>query len=592
MPASAGLRWNDEWVGSRFPDRGPGCGIVRGVSGERSFLAGIVLLILAAGFVVCCGPEDRVAFLLYDDAYYYLGVAHHIAAGAGSTFDGINPTNGYHPLWCWLLLPIFLLAREPGTALRLAAGFWFLLAAAAPLVLWRALRGRTGATGACLAAALFGLQPLLPPGLARPNGLETPLLAVCIGGFLIAWEKFWDRPGSVPPRHAGDSRHPEGRSAFLLGLVLGAVLLARLDAGLLAVAAAILMAASLLPRLGLVASLQRLALLTLGAVIVAGPSFVWNTMRFGHPMPVSGRIVRVYATLLRSGADPSLPEASWIGHAAESMRSIALVFARSAVEGLPGAATLIRHGRILTGFLLIVLVGCFFLAVRFRRRGLTDPLFLLGVFAVLHAVAYAGWLWSPGETSYRLYYFLPLAMLVAASVGAALGPVLEVAFAPSMRAFLAIALLALAGGRIFPRQVAALPATESGAGPVADRYIYGWVRRELPPDAVLGAPDAGKLGYFSGHPVVNLDGLANDQRFLHAVVTNTEDEYLLHSPIRFVLIDRPWLNGFDPSHSATPPARRAGFGETLYRLARRPGVQLRDVPGPPPDWVVVEILRR
>lgn len=34
-----------------------------------------------------------------DDAFYYLEVANHIAAGHGSTFDGSAATNGYHPLW-------------------------------------------------------------------------------------------------------------------------------------------------------------------------------------------------------------------------------------------------------------------------------------------------------------------------------------------------------------------------------------------------------------------------------------------------------------------------------------------------------------
>lgn len=46
-----------------------------------------------------------------DDAYYYFKVAENIGLGRGSTFDGINPTNGYHPLWLAICIPIFLLAR-------------------------------------------------------------------------------------------------------------------------------------------------------------------------------------------------------------------------------------------------------------------------------------------------------------------------------------------------------------------------------------------------------------------------------------------------------------------------------------------------
>ena len=46
-----------------------------------------------------------------DDAYYYFKVAQNIAEGHGSTFDGINRSNGYHPLWMLVCIPIFALAQ-------------------------------------------------------------------------------------------------------------------------------------------------------------------------------------------------------------------------------------------------------------------------------------------------------------------------------------------------------------------------------------------------------------------------------------------------------------------------------------------------
>lgn len=42
-----------------------------------------------------------------DDTFHYLKIAQNIAAGYGSTFDGFHPTNGYHPLWMGLLIPLF-----------------------------------------------------------------------------------------------------------------------------------------------------------------------------------------------------------------------------------------------------------------------------------------------------------------------------------------------------------------------------------------------------------------------------------------------------------------------------------------------------
>src|SRR4030066_1295021 len=51
------------------------------------------------------------ALVIRDDAYYYFKVAQNISEGHGSTFDGLNPTNGNPPLWLWVCIPIFALAR-------------------------------------------------------------------------------------------------------------------------------------------------------------------------------------------------------------------------------------------------------------------------------------------------------------------------------------------------------------------------------------------------------------------------------------------------------------------------------------------------
>src|SRR5262245_53952584 len=216
---------------------------------EAAAVGAVVLVVLCLGIFACLGPEERIVFLLYDDAYYYLGVARHLAAGAGSTFDGLHATNGYHPLWCWMLVPLLRVFSDPGTAVRAAGLLWFALAGAVPLALWWVLRPRSGPAGAVLAAVLAGLLPWLPPGLARPRGLEPSLYALMTCLFAGSWERMIARAGW-------------GRT-FLLGLLLGGTILARFDGGMLAVAAAALLLAQ--RRAG------QLVALTLGAVVVAGP---------------------------------------------------------------------------------------------------------------------------------------------------------------------------------------------------------------------------------------------------------------------------------------------------------------------------------
>src|SRR5262245_48117211 len=50
-------------------------------------------------FVCALLTAIRPLHVLSDDGLFYLIIAQYIAAGQGSTFNGLFPTNGYHPLW-------------------------------------------------------------------------------------------------------------------------------------------------------------------------------------------------------------------------------------------------------------------------------------------------------------------------------------------------------------------------------------------------------------------------------------------------------------------------------------------------------------
>ena len=71
----------------------------------------IAVLVIQLYAAFSSGPNFPRNWFIRDDAYYYFKVAENIGLGHGSTFDGINPTNGYHPLWMLICIPIFALAR-------------------------------------------------------------------------------------------------------------------------------------------------------------------------------------------------------------------------------------------------------------------------------------------------------------------------------------------------------------------------------------------------------------------------------------------------------------------------------------------------
>jgi len=551
---------------------------------ERLALATVVLVVAFVGMRLCLGPEETLAFLFYDDAYYYFGVARNLASGLGSTFDGINPTNGYHPLWCWLLVPVLAVIESPGLAVRAIGALWFALAALAPCALWRALRPRTGATGAVMAAALFGLQPVLAAGLSRPSGLETPLYALLVA---VAIGRFERAAGSAPA--------PPTRAAMLgLGITLGAATLARFDGGMLAVAGVALLVMHGSRRWGLRAVAGRVGILVAAAIAVVGPSLIWNVARFDHPVPVSGRAVSLAAAEERAGLGGTFSTANLRRRAGYALAHVPAQLARGAAKGSPIERPVVRTGSLGGAAALAVAGGLLTLALARRRRAgppLTDALVVLASFCALHYAAYVLWLWTAGETWYRLYYFAPEVMLLAAACGAALGPALDAVRGPILRRSVAAAGLALMAWHVADHAAGARSSYDARPGPVAERHIYGWIRERTAPDDVLGARDAGKLGFFSDRAVVNLDGLINDQRLLEALREDRVAEYVCRSPIRYLLYDRPLLGGFDPASPTFPPLDAAEVGLTLHRLHGLPGCSIREVPGATDDWVVIEVIR-
>src|SRR4029079_18260249 len=64
------------------------------------------LLMVVVGLLLLAPIRDVVLRFVHDDAFYYFGIARRWTRQVFPTFDGIDATNGYHPLWQWLLVPV------------------------------------------------------------------------------------------------------------------------------------------------------------------------------------------------------------------------------------------------------------------------------------------------------------------------------------------------------------------------------------------------------------------------------------------------------------------------------------------------------
>ncbi|MGZ9223357.1 MAG: hypothetical protein ACXW4Q_14715, partial [Anaerolineales bacterium] len=142
----------------------------------------LMLVVMSISLYAALSDAQNLSWQWFtrDDAYYYFKVAQNISEGHGSTFDGINMTNGYHPLWMLACIPIFALARfDLILPLRVLLLVMSGISVATAILLYR-LVGRIFAPAIGAIAALFWVFSQDVLLTLYQNGLESGIAAFFI----------------------------------------------------------------------------------------------------------------------------------------------------------------------------------------------------------------------------------------------------------------------------------------------------------------------------------------------------------------------------------------------------------------------------
>lgn len=424
-------------------------------------------------------PMNRlVPRFLWDDSFYYLQTARNIVGAGICSFDGRNPTNGFHPLWMIILVPLCaLLGNDPDLVLRGALSLQIIAFLLPSLVITYLVCERwfgpvAGLAGLAVALLLFPSRQV--------DGMEAGVLILL--GLLLALHF------SGKDRLVRETRPSRG---LLTGLLLGLLFLARTDSVFL-VAAWILVASWAAGRewsgeaMGRAVAGTARSLLPTGLVVFAltAPYLAWNLISFGHLFPISGAVKFGFA-------DPGRPAAF-----------------------IPTVTTLMTA----------LILAAWLLSVRSlsRRRPAGAPLpgrdvcfAVLGLYALTHyafTALKAKWGVSPWHFS---LYAVPFVLALARCAAAAERLVrkrIRVPWGGRLSAAAASLLVVFALGKGVWRY-----GREFEAFTGASLRAALWTREHLPPDARIGMKDCGVFGYFSGRSVTNLDGIINNfayQRYL------------------------------------------------------------------------------
>jgi len=465
----------------------------------------IILGLLAIVVTFVCGrlilyafrEMEAVVTRIPDDTGYFYKIALNVALGKGLTFDGINQTNGFQPLWLYMLLPLAWAMREAPVDLYLRAALIYQLSlvAIAGVVFFFAMLLYSRRSVALTATTLFYIF-----GIGHfANGMETGILVLCLSALLYFSLKY--RPFS----DSSTSKH-----AFVFGLLLGLTVLARLDmVFLLAVIYTFILwqAFAKTERAGRARLGKQLLLSVIAFTLVTAPYFVYNKIHFGAIMPISGQLKNSFPYILQPnfGADrfPSSVMLTFSLIFVSSLISI-LLFLRSR------AASTEQDGYKFT----VLLIGSLYVSVHYLHT------------ALFMKWAVFGWHFA--------FYFLHACVLFAYILDRFLSYIPTFARRP-VAAIVIIALFSV----LVDRTYGAATTQPRHWQPHSYRAAV-WVRNNLPQDARLALKDAGLFGLLSERSVVNLDGLVNNLEYQEYLRRKRLNDYFRQKGIQYLVVHAYW----------------------------------------------------
>lgn len=467
----------------------------------------LILLILGCGlalrFAVAWQPFNYQLWRgpLIDDAFYSLNIARHLALGQGFTTDGLHSTNGFQPLYVFLMVPLYWVWPEDRIApLYAAMTFLAMVNIATGWVIYRLIRRQWGDPAALFGLLIFCFSPyIIDQSL---NGLETALTGL---GWMLTLDLYWSRV------------RPDGgtlRSRLTLALVLALTVFTRVDGAILAVAVALdFLFRPVDKSLAFTRRLRLISQIALFSLLLYSPWAAWNLPRFGQLLPGSGAAVRDISQIAITQLRPEASSSFLPLTLAKFCWQVTGIDLSEDVLFFP-AAPLSLGLRIIGKFTHHPFLDAWWLGLIFFILGLTwsrlterkmDALFIAIALLLAAYNFYLQGFW------YFSRYFFPLQLgLLLLGCGlfhflAQKIPAWSRRPALVILIILYLPLVALGAWSRFGIK------DKDGFNIIHYYEMAKYIDEKLPASARIGSFQSGVIGYFSKHTVINLDGVVNSE---------------------------------------------------------------------------------
>jgi len=439
----------------------------------------IILGISAQLFLVTRSIDFLFDNVLPDDAFYYFGVASNIAQGLGPTFDGLNATNGYHPLWMLVLVLLFKFAAGSApliTPIKAALLLQVAMNAVTAFLVARVLARFTASTWTrSFGMVIWMLNPFLL--YETLNGLETSLALLLFAFFFMLALRV-------------EEGKPIGGHWFI-GIVGGCMTLARLDMGLYV----FVFLVWILARHGWKNGWPKAALSSAFAAFPVLPYFAWNLFNFRMLLTSS------------SGAETLINHVLIVqDHGTSTFQFLKAIIYNSQYEldyFFRSTGMYSLGAGFIGAFSALSLTG----SIRIPRRLREIPV-ALALFTgfVLLFIADASIRWTA-----RSWYFVSFEMFLSILVVIVADILFRNINYKRTSASILLALVLFSFYVDWSKNLRTV--NNERAGQKTLRDAAEWMNENLPKGAVRGSFTAGIQGYFSTSPLIDLDGLVSNTAY-------------------------------------------------------------------------------
>jgi hypothetical protein len=268
-----------------------------------------VALFLVPSLLDLLSDERRPYGYVAPDAFYFFTIAVNWVKFGIPTYDQQFPTNGFHPLWQWLVTALFKIVSWLGHSrlalVSLSVAVGLVCISAALILLGQVMRRGhrlspwflllpVGSFALCISPWWWNARdqamPLFGTLWCFANGMESAITILMFA--VVAW-LYVRRPIASP------------RGALVFGTALGLMTLARLDHAVFAV----VMLSALLFEAALERNFFRIRLTAFAVIAwcacLAGYLF-YNKVTVGRFMPLSGAIKSTFPSVTTSSIDALL----------------------------------------------------------------------------------------------------------------------------------------------------------------------------------------------------------------------------------------------------------------------------------------------